>query len=184
MGRSKQLLSWQEKSLLQHSLHLASSISHTPPLLVLGADHEKISAHVKDISHIEILNQDWAKGMGHSLAVAIAYLKENNVNFDWALVLLSDMPLLSTEDLANLYQAAVNGQKTTATLHGTKPGVPVIFHQKDLFDLYHGGNRGAQAWLLAHQDQIIMIDLPAAQLDIDTPEDWVNFLKTVGKTGK
>lgn len=68
MGTPKQLLLFQGRSLLRSVAEAAIASRCDPIVVVLGsqADRIKLEVHTLDL-HI-VVNQEWAKGMGTSIA--------------------------------------------------------------------------------------------------------------------
>ena len=114
-------------------------------------------------------------GMGASLATAITQVPAGS---EAVMVVLADMPDVSTQDLCAL-AAQIDLQSDTrvwraATAKGL-PGHPVVFHRALFAKLARlDGDRGGQDILRDHMDQVQLVPLSGdqARLDLDTPEDW------------
>ncbi len=76
MGRPKQLLTYKNKTLLQHAAETALSV--TPVTIVLGANHEAHLNAIKQLPAEHIINRNWKSGMGSSLKAGLTHCIENN----------------------------------------------------------------------------------------------------------
>lgn len=126
-----------------------------------------------DLHRVEIPNAH--EGMNASLHGALAHVPPEAKA---VLILLADLPDITTEDLLSVLSAVQTHPDNLiwrgATDEG-KPGHPVIF-DRSLFDQLSRltGDEGAQSVVRAHADKVHLHALPAqnALLDLDTPEDW------------
>ncbi|MDK3020666.1 nucleotidyltransferase family protein [Pseudodonghicola flavimaris] len=95
-----------------------------------------------------------------------------------AMILLCDLPELTTEDLKNIAQSLdLNSENMIwrGTSETGAPGHPVVIAQP-LFDEVQTltGDHGAQPLLRRHADRVVKVALPGdhAICDLDTPEAW------------
>lgn len=112
-------------------------------------------------------------GMGDSLSVGFSILPGH---CRAALVLLADMPELTTEDiLAVAHHATLDVVVRGASAEG-HPGHPVRIPRR-LFPEMKSltGDRGAQAVLASEQVSLVALPHQHALTDLDTPEDWQRF---------
>lgn len=109
-------------------------------------------------------------GMGESLAAVFSSLDSG---YDGALVMLADMPDLSSADLQTVADA-FDPEKVTRGASATgQPGHPVLIPQRLFAQMAQlSGDRGAQ--VLLKQEEVTLIPLPDqhALTDLDTPADW------------
>ena len=73
-GSTKQLVDIKGKPMLQHCIDSATTVLPDSVYTVLGNQHEMITASISD-SRI-ILNADWQKGLGYSIAAGVSALKD------------------------------------------------------------------------------------------------------------
>ncbi|MEL7090745.1 MAG: NTP transferase domain-containing protein, partial [Pseudomonadota bacterium] len=97
---------------------------------------------------------------------------------DRAMILLADLPALTTQDLRSVMKAADTNTDALiwrGTTEDGAPGHPMIVSQQLFteFQQLTGDSGGAQI-AKAHRDQTHFVPLPGtrARLDLDTPEDW------------
>ncbi|MCE8508951.1 nucleotidyltransferase family protein [Ruegeria pomeroyi] len=121
---------------------------------------------------------DADEGMNASLRRAVSALADETPA---AMVLLADLPDLTSDDLTLVLGAVDFSTKNLIWRGATEsghPGHPVVFHRA-LFPalLELTGDAGAQAVVQAHRDRLVLIPLPGAhaRTDLDTPEAWANW---------
>jgi len=121
---------------------------------------------------------DAQEGMNASLRGALAKVPQDAPA---VMVVLSDLPDLTAEDLLGVRQSMTTHPNNLiwrgATQDG-KPGHPVIF-DRSLFDQLASltGDVGAQAIVKRCTGQVHLHRLPKrrALMDLDTPEDWATW---------
>jgi CTP:molybdopterin cytidylyltransferase MocA len=102
------------------------------------------------------------------------------------LVLLADLPEITTDDLSLLLarHAVAPDLILRATAADGTPGHPVLFPEWALPGLAElTGDNGARDLFQQHRDRMEFIALPArhAVTDLDTPEDWTAWRATRGR---
>ncbi len=130
-----------------------------------------------DVLPVEIL--DAREGINASLKGAMAAIP---ADAKAVMILLSDLPDLTTADLRNVLQSVkthpANRIWRGATNQGV-PGHPVIFDRSLFAELTElTGDSGAQSVVRRHKDAVHLHRLPSqnALLDLDTPEDWSEWV--------
>lgn len=97
---------------------------------------------------------------------------------DAAMVLLADMPDVTTEDIMTVLESVSFDTNTLiwrATTQSGAAGHPIVFHKSLLPPLIAlEGDHGGNAVVKAHAQSTVYIALPEqhARIDLDTPEDW------------
>ncbi|MDA9347753.1 nucleotidyltransferase family protein [Porticoccaceae bacterium] len=173
-GSAKQLLNYRGRSLVQHCIDKANRLCPGRVFVVLGANQELIEPLISDAKIIR--NHYWQQGLGVSIAAGIDNIDPQS---DGLLILLADQVALTTDEL-NLLLDAFDGSNTVAAHYAGRHGVPAIFPRSLYAELRAlSGDSGAKALLQRSDVNITEIDLPNAAMDIDTPEDWAVFLKSL-----
>ena len=171
MGQPKQLLEWQNRTLLEHALINASVVFEDRVLVVLGAEAELIQSTINLAGATVIVNPDWQTGMASSIRAAIRALPNSATA---VMLMLCDQPLITDVQLQSLVSAwQATPEQITASQYHQSIGVPAIFPAR-YFDrlLMLEGDKGAKSVLIKHQTDLIRISLPEAELDIDTLADF------------
>jgi molybdenum cofactor cytidylyltransferase len=178
LGQSKQLLQYQGQSLLQRTSSLACAICRQV-VVVLGSNFDNHAKEIANLSAYVVNNQDWQKGMGHSLKVGVKEILSRWPTAKAILVLVCDQPRLTQQHLELLIEWAANvPQSIVCSSYGTTLGVPALF-KKEMFPklLEIADNEGAKKLIQQHAEQVVSIPFRGGEIDIDTPED-LNKLDT------
>ena len=176
MGRPKQLLPFRGKYLLQHIVDEAFGFSDRV-VVVLGANHEEISASINTEQVNVVFNNQWEQGMSTSVHCGLSALK--NTNTETAIFLTCDQPFVTAgllRQMTDVHQK--NGQPIVACRYAETLGVPVLFHQS-MFVQLNGlqGDAGAKKIVMQFPDLVATVDFPEGAFDIDTPDDYQNLIK-------
>lgn len=139
-----------------------------------AAPHPRYAA-LQDLNVTPVPVADAAEGMNASLRAGIAALPDCA---DGVMVMLADMPDLTTDDLNTVLNAVDLKSETLiwrASTQAGDAGHPIIFHKDLLQQLSQlHGDQGGNVVVKAHRDQTMLIALPAdhARSDLDTPQAW------------
>lgn len=142
--------------------------------VVTGHRSSEIEMALKGLPLSTTYNKHFEEGMGASLACGFRHA--SFADCDGVLVMLADMPEITTAHITKLLMAFRSGQDALVRgADGDKPGHPVvvpsaIFSQMQKLD----GDKGAKEVLQRKKVPIRMIDIGNAALkDIDTVQDLV-----------
>ncbi len=174
MGRPKQLLTVQGKSMLDHAITAALEAGLSRPVLVLGAFYERILKESALVKKCEIVhNQDFEQGQATSLVAGVKHLM---YRCDGAVFMLCDQPFVRGSLLAVLVERF--RQKRPDLLYPVyrrQRGNPVVISSR-LFPrlLTAAGDSGAR--FLFNDPELDSIayevDDQSVLMDIDTPEEY------------
>lgn len=179
MGTPKQLLRQANGlSLIQQAVQTAQDSQLGPIVVVLGANAKRVGEEIAQLGVQSVVNADWETGMGSSIAAGVRYLLANQPLIAQVLIMLGDQPLLTSTHLKELVRTMEKEQAPLAVSeYGDAKGVPAVF-SKVLFDqlLQLQGAPGAKPVIQQNLQQAVSVPFPEGALDIDTPEDWKNYL--------
>lgn len=168
LGRPKQLVPWNGKSLLRHAVETAIASGLGPVAVVLGAVDQPCRECLKGLEITITHNPDWSDGMGGSIASGMRALAP--LPLEGVIVMLCDQPLVTHHLLRALAEKSAGHPIVTAHYQG-HPGPPAWFS-----NTYFGrlgsleGKSGAKA-LIRGEPHRLQISAPEAAFDIDLPED-------------
>lgn len=171
LGQPKQLLEWQNRTLLEHALSNAGMVFKDRVLVILGAEAKLIQSTINLVDATVIVNRDWQTGMASSIRAAIQALPDSATA---VMLMLCDQPLITAVQLQSLVNAwQASPAQIIASEYHQSIGVPAIF-PASYFDQLLGleGDKGAKSVLIKHQTDLIRILLPEAEFDIDTLADF------------
>lgn len=176
LGRPKQLLPYQGSTLLRNAAQMALSSCCHPVVIVLGAEADACRKELADLSVQITLNDQWARGMGGSIAAGVAALEKSGV--DAAVIMLCDQPGVTAEHIDLLVQTfRASGALIVASEYGGSAGVPALF-ARSLFPELTSLNlsHGAKPVIARHAGRVATVPFSAAAIDIDTPADYERLL--------
>lgn len=180
LGRPKQLIEWDEQTLLHRVTQTVLRIQYaeTSVCLITGAYAEPVAAAVADLPVTVLFNPDWSEGMAASVRLATTYAIEQQA--DALLFVLTDQPHLDTpllQEILNLYNGDANC--IVVSDYESDWGVPMLFGSAYFPELLTlTGDRGAKPLANRYADQLKKVAFPLGSVDIDTEEDWKGFAKS------
>lgn len=172
MGTPKQNLVYQDETLLNRSIRMASESNASNLLVVLGAFAESIEKK-KEVHYI--LNSNWNQGMGSSVALGMREILNKTSQLSGVLLMLCDQPFVTKELLNQLIKTfhQQTAEIIVACEYEETIGVPVLFGKKWFEELQRlGGKMGAQKIIRTHLQETIKVPFPQGKWDIDTPERY------------
>ena len=178
MGRPKQLLSYQGRSLILHAAEVALASMSQPIIVVLGAYVEQIKPELMPKAVQIVENSQWQEGMSSSIRAGISMLLKTNSKLDAVIISLADQPLVSPQIFNQLIQSYQETEKVIiASKYNETTGVPALF-SKALFPelMQLEGDKGAKALIQKYIDTGLILLIPEAAIDIDTPDDYKQLL--------
>ena len=174
MGRPKQLMKFNNKSLLQNTIGAALQTGIRPVIVVVGAHNDLVEKEISNTGIQVVRNLEWKEGMASSLRVGLAAAKKNNPDLDGIIFMVCDQPFVNSALINSLLNAQrETGKPLVACSYGDRLGTPALFHKSLFGELVQlKGDIGARAIIKKHEDLASVIKFPAGIIDIDTPEDW------------
>lgn len=177
-GADKLLQDVDGQPLLQRIAKVARAATDAEVLVALPLMPHDRWAVVENCGVKGLEVADASEGMNASLRRVIKALPDlpNAI-----MVLLADLPELTTNDITTVLKSAKN-DKDYLIWRGTSdagiPGHPVVFSATLLPQLRAlTGDSGAQSVVRENSDHVRLVPLPGthATLDLDTPEEWANW---------
>ena len=169
----KQLLQFHGESLLRRAIRTAEGAGLDPIVVTLGAFADRIRADIAE-QHIRLVeNPRWEAGMGSTLRAGLSGLLACAAEIDAVVIALCDQPLVTSEDLRRLVEAFhKTGKPLVASGYGETVGVPALI-EKRYFDRVNKlpDAAGAKALFAGNSENVAVVAMPNAALDIDSPED-------------
>lgn len=182
LGQNKLLIRVGEHPVLYHVLNTALAAPLDPIILVLGYEAEKALAAIarlKDSPKLRIVvNAQWERGRAESLKVGLTAVPPYAPG---ALVLLGDMPLMTSALIARVATAFLDTKKLCFPVYRGSAGRPVAI-PRELFSEFarlHSDESGLKI-IQKYWDTAVKLELTPdeepTQWDIDAPEDLQSFL--------
>ena len=179
MGQAKQQLVYQQQTLLQRAINIASGIAEHKTIVVLGANHESILPDVDSKIADIVINPDWEQGMASSIKSGVTALQTLYPQIQEALLMLCDQPFVTTEILQQLIATGSDDDKRiVACTYQNTVGAPVLFGKQWFNELLSlQGQEGAKKLIIKHQQHVVIVPFAQGEIDIDTPENYQDLLK-------
>lgn len=175
LGEPKQLLAGDDGrpavTRMVRALHDAGCES---VFVVVGAAREAVAAALADETVIFVPHDDWAEGMGSSIAAGARAAMTHGAPADGLLVAPCDMPAVDSAHLRALIDAfdATNRVASAYRSHegATVRGIPAILPRADWPWLQSlSGDAGARP--LLREEHVATVWLEHGAFDLDTPRD-------------
>ena len=184
MGTPKQMLPAGGISLLQRMV-LTTLVSRLDPVvLVLGFGAQTIRktllSGIRDPKLRIVENPAYREGIGTSISAGLSHAE---ALCDHAMIVLADMPYITTETIDRLVEGYLaSGLPLGAVGRGKKRLHPVIVGRR-FFPRLHAltGDRGARDLFREYPHEVCIVEPDAGyrDTDIDTPEDYRAFTRSL-----
>lgn len=173
MQSIKQLLPYKDGTLLESALVTAKKSYAQVTICVLGANATLIQNTIDFDSVFVTVNENWANGLGSSIAHSIRFMEEQFPTIEGVLFTLADQPFVSSDHLNIIIEKANDSDAIYASYYQETLGVPVLFPKKYFYDLKNlTGEQGAKKLIQLYHEQVIPIPTSFSNSDIDAPEDY------------
>lgn len=170
-GGGKLLAEFRGKPLVCHALE-AIWKSPVDGAFVVGGDlSEEMRKVVEPYGFVVVENPEWERGQSTSV---VAGLRAVGSDFDAAVVMLGDQPLVGAECVERLVRAFEDGASIAVATYGGKRRNPVLFSRAVWVDVISSldGDEGARGFMRGRGD---VVEVPCDGIgdpsDIDTKED-------------
>lgn len=178
LGSPKQLLPYQQKTLLRFAAEIALAAACGPVVVVTGAYHFKVEGVVHDLDVHLVYNDRWLEGMASSLRTGLASMLEKFPETDGIIFMVCDQPFVTKRHLLCLISQQQRNRKTiTASGYAGKVGTPALFHKQIFAELMAlEGDMGARLLITQYPEQTEVVHFEEGAIDIDTKEDYKRLL--------
>ena len=169
LGQAKQLVVYEGQTLVARAVRSLLDAGCTQVVAVLGAHQEQVRGALAGLETSFVVNENWSRGMGSSIATACEQLGHD---VDAVLISLCDQPLIPPSHFVSLIDAISSTVSLAATEYQDgRCGVPAIFERIHFESLRRlDGDRGAKE-LIQNVDHFT-VPLPSEQeFDVDTQTD-------------
>ncbi len=180
MGRPKQLIPFNGQTLLEKVITTAKAADLSCLLLVLGSSARAIIAKINHSEVRIVINKEFREGLGSSLRAGLKALPEQ---CNAVLVLLGDMPFVSSETIRRLVEAyRKHNSLIVIPIYRGKRGNPVLFDRELFAELAEiRGDQGGRGVIEKHKNEVLELSVedPFILLDIDNESDLKQLLAKI-----
>jgi len=174
LGQSKQLVRIEGESLVRRAVGLLRTQQPECITVVTGCEAESVEREVGDLSDNIAYNQNWARGMGASIACGVRNIPED---VDGILLMVCDQWRLESADISRLitsWKSDISRVYIACWNEGQAlvSGPPVVFPGSLKQELkFAQENRGARQIIDRNIDIVEFITMENAACDLDRPAD-------------
>ena len=177
LGRPKQLLLFEDKSLMDRTIEAAYGTPFEPILVVLGAFADQIQPMLPTEVQT-ITNQRWQEGMASSIASGLTKILALKPDLENIIITVSDQAFINPNILLALQDKQISTKKgIIASSYVQTTGTPALFNKKYFPQLLSlTGNNGAKSMLKLHDNDVETVAFELGNIDIDTETDYHNLI--------
>jgi molybdenum cofactor cytidylyltransferase len=169
-GSPKQLVRIGGRPLLHTIVARAAEVTGNALIVVLGSGAAQLAPLLKHTPGSVVVNRHWREGLASSIRTGVAHLPPTCAG---VLLVLADQAAVTSDDLKRLAGTwRRRPQCIAAALYAGASGAPAIFPRSCFAELAAlRGDAGARSILRRSADRVLRVAMPAAEIDLDTPED-------------
>lgn len=171
MGRDKLTVEIGDESLLRRAAKRALDAGLAPLVVVLGAGRDDHTRELDGLDVVVVENEEPERGKSRSVKLGIEAVPDNAAA---GVVMLADMPLVTSEMIATLVERYREGRAPiVASRYGDVHAPPILYDRAKFGELLAMQGRGCgKAVVKANADRVEAVDWPEEALtDVDRPED-------------
>ncbi len=174
MGRPKQLLSVEGKTLLRRAAEAVVEAGCDPAVVVLREKTSDLLAELDGLAVHPVENPQANKGIGTSIRAGVSSLLQLSPNLEALLIVLCDQPRVNSQTLKMLIDSYRKSNKPVcACAFAGTIGPPVLVASPFFSKLQSlPDDRGAKYLWMAQPQIVQQVCCEEAATDIDTPEDY------------
>ncbi|MEP6951328.1 MAG: nucleotidyltransferase family protein [Ginsengibacter sp.] len=186
LGSPKQLLVYNGKSLLGHTVDVALQTNNRPVVVVTGANRSLIKKQMEGTEAEIAENEGWQEGIASSLRCGLAAVQKIKPGTDGIIFMVCDQPYVTKSLLNGLLQVQQEtGLPIVASSYEDNLGTPALFHQSFFAELLElGGDTGARKLINQHKELVATVPFPEGIIDIDTRADYEVLLRHKNHTAE
>ena len=186
MGGNKLLLELCGEPVVVRAVRAARTAGLDPVLLVVGHEAERVGAAIPDLSVTTVANPEPARGIHGSLRAGFEALAERRDSPAAAVVLLGDMPLVSSAMVRRLvdgWLASRPHPSLVISLYGEVVAPPILYGAPLFAELrLVDGDGCGKRVVKRHRAEALEVQWPPwALADLDEPDDLVRVERLLGR---
>ena len=178
LGRQKQLLGYNGKTLLSHVVSAALKTVNTFSIVVIGSSNEEMQQELSQTNIHVVINHQWQHGISSSIKAGLAELLQLHPRLDACIFAVCDQPFITPQLLeALITKYEQSGKGIVAATYAGTAGTPALFSRKYFAELASlQKDEGAKPLLQKYISDLATIPFDGGEIDIDTPEDYKKLI--------
>ncbi|AKD04205.1 nucleotidyltransferase family protein [Pontibacter korlensis] len=179
LGKPKQNLLYEGKTLLQRAIHTANRSLCTRVIVVLSANTSGALPDDLSKSIFSVQNEAWEEGMASSIRCGLEKVLAVEPEVESCMFMVCDQPFVEEQLLHEMMLAKQqSGKGIVASAYAETLGTPVLFDRKYFKELLSlQGQEGAKKIIMRHRIDAVPISFPLGTIDIDTVEDYASLIR-------
>jgi molybdenum cofactor cytidylyltransferase len=181
MGSNKLFLEMDGETIVHRAVRRAIEAGLNPVIVVVGHEADRTREAIETLPCQPVFNPNFEAGVNSSLRAGIFAVSETTAQA--AVVILADMPFVTTEMIATLVDEYQQGTAPLVVSDYEGVNAPPVLYDRSLFpELAMSEGQGCGKHVVKrHRDEARRVAWPAAALaDLDVPED-VERLKATAR---
>lgn len=172
LGHPKQLVEFEGKTLIRRAAEALIGAGCSPVIVVLGAEMDGSTKALDGLAAEIVVNNDWANGMGSSIAHGMRAVESHWSKPDALLLSLCDQPHVNAAHIRKFIDTFTTTRSDViAAYYNDVAGVPALFSSSLFLSLSSlKGDKGARE-IIRNFPDAVTIPLPVAAIDVDTVSD-------------
>ena len=184
MGQNKLFMELEGEPLVRRVVARAAAAGVDPLIVVVGHEADRVKQALDGISYTPVFNAEYERGVNSSLRAGIHAASETPAQA--AVVVLADMPFVTTEMIATLLGKYRRGDAPLVISDYEGVNAPPMLYDRSLFDelsVPEGHGCGKQV-VKRHRQEAESATWPAEALtDLDRPEDYERVKASMERRG-
>lgn len=182
MGRPKQLIEFEGRTLLRRAAETLAATACETKIVVLGAEADECLNELGGLDLITCVNSDWNEGMSGSIKAGLRRILEIEPATSAIIITLCDQPYITADIVDSLIEEYRQIRPpVVAAEYNNVFGVPALFSSEMFNDLLRlEGDGGAQRVIRKAGPNVLCIRVPEAAFDIDSTKDLLSLREGCG----
>lgn len=178
LGEPKQLLTYRDKNLLNHTIAEAKKAGDGMVVVILGGNFHLIAGNTVHAGVKVIYNPGWEEGISSSIRMGFKEMLKTEPDLEEIILTVCDQPFIAAGQFQALRaEAKISGKDIVASTYSGTTGTPLLVSQIHFPALMKlSGNQGVKTLLLEHGSKLSTVPFEKGEIDIDTPEDYAKLI--------
>ena len=178
LGQKKQLLSWNNHTLLENTV-VAAQNTGLYTMVVIPPEDAQIKSIVRNCGVSFVENEKNIEGVSTSICLGLKSVLTQEPELEGAIFSVCDQPFLCTALLQKIVNYFVSSKiGIVASQYANTVGIPVLFAKKYFNEILQlKGDQGAKKIIYRNKDHCHFISFDKGEIDIDTMEDYASALE-------
>jgi len=178
-GGIKQLLRFNNKTLIEHVIDEATNAELNSVVVVTGAYADEVSEKIDNKKITIVFNEHWETGMASGIVTGLKKVLIVNNEIENIIIAVCDQPYISSILFQKLSDKKRESKKSiVASSYAGTLGTPALFSKKYFNELLNlKGDEGAKSLIRKYNSETTSVLFKKGNIDVDTRKDYEELLK-------